>query len=571
MSRELSAAGGQLRSAVDRYARSCSSVRGACLGGSRINNAPELLTSLEKESNDVVLYAQTLEEARTAIQLARSSIPRVGCGNKLPVEILTRIFDLVPSDGSCLVQRDNQRQISSIKYPLYPDSLAHVCSYWRRVAIAHPSLWTHIDIALDHYLNPGLFARAKTYVIRAGHLPLEIHISDPGSERETDRGFEIEDDSLTDEDSIHDPSHDWPDLHDFKIFTSDTVGIKSLELDLTIDHRHREVYYSVLEYFFARCKPGLLAQYIVRCVGSQSVEFRPFIEPVDRPHSLDGALLAVPSEHLEELWLHIPIVRINGLCPHWTSKAYHGLVELYIDAGIPGISESQIINVLESSPKLQVFHFNAHVIEDLVEVDTVFLEDLRDLNLLSGEDSDSGYSRANILPWIDPGTAPLQLSFSGPARGEASDFFGRANVTRFYLIYWQTCRLAGVFKESSRLDILALNGYDSDVQDLSFLLLPGYAKTTKSQIDTLYLLWFTQFDFEEIKAVVEKYSVQKLLIYGGLLTYQAVEGRVICENTRNIKVKLSSITTCPIIEYYPHACLIHQHCDDWIADALINY
>ncbi|CAE6482127.1 unnamed protein product [Rhizoctonia solani] len=515
MSRELSAVGSQLRSAVDRYARLCSSVRDACLGGGGINNTPELLTSLEKESNVVAF----------------------------------------------------QREISSIKYPLYPDSLAHVCSYWRRVAITHPSLWTHIDIVLDHSLNPELFSRAKTYVIRAGQLPLEIHISDPGSERETDRGFAIENDSLTDGDPLHDPSYDWPDLHDFKIFTSDTVAIKSLELDLTIDHRHREIYYSVLEYFFARCKPGFLAQYIVRCVGGESVESRPFIEPADRPHSLDGALLAVSSEHLEELWLHIPIVRVNGLCPHWTSKAYHGLVELYIDVGVPGISETQLIGVLKSSPKLQVLHLKTPVIEDLDEVDTVFLEDLRDLNILSAVDA--GYS-ANFLPWIHPGTAPLQLSFSGPARGEASDFFGRVNVTRFYLIYWQTCRLAGVFKESSRLDILVLNGYESDVQDLSFLLLPGYAKTTKSQIDTLYLLWFIQFGFEEIQAVVEKYSVQKLLIYGGQLTYQAVEGMVICENTRNIKVKLSSITTCPIVEYYPDADLIHQHCDDWIADAILH-
>ncbi|CAE6446054.1 unnamed protein product [Rhizoctonia solani] len=90
---ELSAAGDQLRSALDRYGRACSSARNACLGGGRLNGATEILASLKKESSDITSHIQRLEDARAAIHAARSSIPKVVPITALPAEIVTHAGD----------------------------------------------------------------------------------------------------------------------------------------------------------------------------------------------------------------------------------------------------------------------------------------------------------------------------------------------------------------------------------------------------------------------------------------------------------------------------------------------
>ncbi|KAG8727892.1 hypothetical protein FRC11_012246 [Ceratobasidium sp. 423] len=558
MSQELATAGDYLRSALDRYVRACSSSRDACLGGGRLNSSPDMLKYLEKESDDIVSHIQRLEGARAAVQTARNSIPKVAPITALPTEILARIFQLTLPGQSCLVQRGYGALLSGIEYPLYPDALAHVCSFWRRVAIGSPSLWTHIDIALDDPLNPGLFARAKVYATRTGQLPLEIHISDPGSERERGHVRDVLEGNRA-RSNPHKPSEEWDDWHGFKILPSETIPIKSLEMDLHICGRYGEIYDSVLEYFFAHCKPGVLTKYNVRC-NAGWIEYRPFIEPAETPHSREGALLAIPIHRLDEVWLHISSIRVNALCPHWETKAYHGLVELYIDEGIPEISESQLFNILRSSPKLQVFHLKPFLDEptedeELENVGRIYLEDLRELNLMirGGEE---GTCASRILRQIAPGSKPLQLSLAAVPTEDLVDFCSRANVTRFYI--WCSRRLGPALGQCRRLETLVLNERDLCTQDLTALIdvdddgdgLPSVPVTpSTTQIDTLYLLSYSKFVFEQIQAVVEKYSIQRLVIYCGKLSYHTDKGMIVSENTRNIRAKLSTITACPTIEY----------------------
>ncbi|CAE6455683.1 unnamed protein product [Rhizoctonia solani] len=565
MVQELVAAGDQLCSSLDRYVRACSSTRAACLSGGRLDDSPELRKSLEKQSNDIMSHITKLEDARAAVQAVRSNIPKLTPINDLPVEILARIFHLFLPDQSCLVQRGYTGKITKIKYPLYPDTLAQVCSYWRQIAVASPELWTHIDIVLDHPLNPGLFARAKVYATRAGRLPLEIHISDPGSEREKTQFQATQDGGTTTRGNRSKLSHEWEDLHDFKIFTSDIVPIKTLELDLCIYDRIREIYYSLLEYFFAHCEGGVLTKYIVRRNPGWVISC-PFIEPAETPHSRDGALLAVPIRHLDDVWFRISSIRANALYPHWKSKIYHGLVELYIDKEIPEISESQLVNILRSSPNLQVFHFDAllEAITDHEIIDPVYLEDLRELKLVLRCDSEAT-SASRILQYIAPGSKPLQLSVANAEEWDIANFFSRANVTRFY--GWGVSDMIPILSQCRLLEVLVLNeqdlgtqnlnsvidrSFDSDDSDGGVAITYTSRPSSSTRINTLYLLWYSHFVFEQLQAVVEKHSVQRLIIYYGRLSYQTDEGRVLCNNTRNIRAKLSTITSCPHIEYHPN-------------------
>ncbi|CAE7195472.1 unnamed protein product [Rhizoctonia solani] len=586
MIHELSSAGAQLRSALDRYARACSKAREVCLSGGRLNSNTELITGLKKQSEDIASNIRKLEDARGAINAARNSAQKVAPITALPAEILAHIFYFVLPGESCAAQRNHRGKISKIKYPTHPDTLAHVCSFWRRVALSSPSLWTHIDIALDHSLNPGLFARAKVYAIRAGQLPLEIHISDPGSEREKTRDSAIREGKLKPGQPGYDSFHDWNDLHDFRFLASDTASIQTLEIDMYTHNRLREIYFSVIEYFSACSKPGVLSQYVVRCGNLNWLNLSGvFTEPAETPYSLDGALLSVPNDHLEELWRQIPIMRIGGLCPHWKSKAYQGLVELCIDEGVPAISELQLVTILRSNPKLRIFRLTAPL-ETLIDSDIinpVYLEDLEDLNVMI-RDEDAELYASRILRQIAPGSKPIQLSLTHFSEVSVVDFFSRANVTRLYI--WCSPRMSFLFDQCRHLEILVLSELELDTGDLDTLVRrasdSGVGDTVNSEgeaervfepvsasasrIDRLYLLGYCEFSFEEIRAVVEGYSVQKLFIYDGQLSYPTGEGRTVCENSRNIKAKLTTIPSRPTIEYYPEGCWDGLHDDGCFRD-----
>ncbi|KAH7339970.1 hypothetical protein B0J17DRAFT_657491 [Rhizoctonia solani] len=221
--------------------------------------------------------------------------------------------------------------------------------------------------------------------------------------------------------------------------------------------------------------------------------------------------------------------------------------------------ESQLVNIMRYSPQLQVLHFNIPL-DEIFEDENfgpVYLEDLKELSLMIRDDVQEE-STSRILQRITSGSKPLRTSLVDTP-GEVDGFCSRANVTRLYV--WCPGTLSSILGQSRRLETLFLNGRDSDFHDLSSTLYRASCKSIASsyqptlpcatQIDTLYLLWNSQFVFEQIQVAVEKYSIQKLLIYYRGLSYQTDEGRVVSENTKNIGAKLSTITACPIIEYYP--------------------
>ncbi|KDN37357.1 hypothetical protein RSAG8_10245, partial [Rhizoctonia solani AG-8 WAC10335] len=194
-------------------------------------------------------------------------------------------------------------------------------------------------------------------------------------------------------------------------------------------------------------------------------------------------------------------------------------------------------------------------------------------------------STSHILRWITPGSKPLQLSLVD--LGEVDDFCSRANVSRIYI--WCPGNLTSILKQCRRLETLVLNERYSGTHDLSCILRDdgdsddvdgelGLASRPVpppvTRIDTLYLLWYSEVVFEEIQAAVEKYSIQRLLIYCGSLSYQADVGRILSQNTRNIRAKLSTITACPTVEYHPddypedYTDDESSHPDGWIRESV---
>lgn len=77
--------------------------------------------------------------------------------NRLPTELLSRIFDLASEE-------DNGAIIH----------LSHVCSYWRRTALSSPRAWSKIMADLSLRSGDPKIERTLTYLARSGACPVDV-------------------------------------------------------------------------------------------------------------------------------------------------------------------------------------------------------------------------------------------------------------------------------------------------------------------------------------------------------------------------------------------------------------
>ncbi|KAL5632260.1 hypothetical protein ACGC1H_000308 [Rhizoctonia solani] len=478
----------------------------------------------------------------------------------LPPEILAHIFSLAVFGQPCLIQDcpDPPYLELSHKDNYCPDNISHVCSLWRCIVIRLPSLWPHIDIALNHPLNPRLVARAKVFAARAGRTPLDIHIFDPDIEHaQRLRRFVLEFQGRP----MHSIARMDPDTRNgFQFSPSNPMHIRSLDFNFRLRKGLRSSHMSALEYFLAKCTPGVLTHYSMQIhVRTLSA----FIEPADDPRTLDSVLLAIPSQHFENVWLGTTNLRLNNLCPHWGSKAYHRLVELRIGKRVPTILEAQFVNILRSSPGLRILHIET-IVEDLSapgdSIVPVSLEDLEDLKINDRSELDFT-ACGEILRWIAPGPKPLQLAFNGHPSEGAMLFCTRSNINRFFGEAFTQESLTDMIRRCSHLEILALNAGYFEVKDLHSILCPVDKRNLvgvapKTRVDTLYLVNFLVLPLNDLVDAVEKYSIQQLILRNCSLSYNSEKGVKETNDSQTISRLLSTIDKCSIVEYLGERCLL---------------
>ncbi|KAG8795833.1 hypothetical protein FRC12_008986 [Ceratobasidium sp. 428] len=87
--------------------------------------------------------------------------------NKLPAEILSRVFECVHSQQDCVDNINVDLRLSPLAV------LPSVCASWRQVALDTPPLWTH----LDFFGENGSYStsRITLWLQRARHAPLHLH------------------------------------------------------------------------------------------------------------------------------------------------------------------------------------------------------------------------------------------------------------------------------------------------------------------------------------------------------------------------------------------------------------
>ncbi|KAG8763266.1 hypothetical protein FRC11_004953 [Ceratobasidium sp. 423] len=494
MEQKLKQASSWLGSEPDEYLDACISARHSHPLADRGDDAQTPHLPGDSELRQSMSYRKDLDKAQIAVSAIGNHPANRGVTTikDLPPEIIIHIFHLVVAGQPCLVHHNRYSYEVEIQYPKYLDSLSHICSTWRRIAIDLPSLWSHIDIALDHSLNPGLFERAKIYAARAGLYPLSVHISNTISTREQNRKTYRD---IATRGSIPVFFEDWEDLQDFR-FIASPIKIGHLEVDLSLADGLRDCHFRMLEYFLARCEPGVFTRYTtrLRLISESRPERTPFIDPANASPSDEASTLDLPEPHFEAIWLGASSVRVNGLCPNWASKAYHGLVELCLGKGVPEISEAQLVNILKSSPGLRILHLITNIVHQSphgVLINPVVLGELEELRVIDLWPDDimntSALNPSNLLRWVAPGKKPLKCTLFGFDYLGIPEFCARSNITQLHLELWPGNIPFDMIRQCPGLRVLVLSAFEARNPQLRTILPPVDINSNDSQPQTILL------------------------------------------------------------------------------------
>ncbi|CAE6480182.1 unnamed protein product [Rhizoctonia solani] len=370
---------------------------------------------------------------RAMFAIPNSLAPRCPPINKLPPELLISIFRLIIDGQPRGLLDDNTLET----LPIYPDIFSHVCSRWRQTTLEFPTFWIGIQLSLSASTWKWFLARAKLFVSRTCQLPLDVYV----------------DDNL--QETVH-------EIDNTNFLFNIATRIRSLWFS-TRSRPHPE-HNNVLQTIFLNCTPGTLTEVTLLDVA----DFYPltFIQAFDnRPYGSNNIILSVADNDLDSLWLSVTSLRVGGIYPRWSSKAYHGLVELHLLAWSndpPTISVAELTSVLKSSPGLRILHIDLLVTEaELFSSDTpVRLEHLEILNLGGTEYDDI----EPLIRVIAPGPKALEFSFSDSdsplerlsSNPEVVKFFQRSNIERLHVNYGRYTLFEDAFRLAPRLQVMAL-------------------------------------------------------------------------------------------------------------------
>jgi hypothetical protein len=384
-------------------------------------------TRSEFIETEMRLYSAILlkaERCKAILNKTRNSLPSLVPISSLPNEVLCRIFRFVMDEHPVNVEG----LVDCYESPINSLAISHVCSHWRQVALGWRNLWTDIGVFVKKYNN--LVELGNIFAERSADLPLNIRIIEPF------RGSRVASGPFT---SFFSRIAPRVATFEFKMLPPLRGDLSSYQL-------------SILETNFAEWKPGqctrltIIDRNIMTTSDLKDKYFNTsahwFLLPRDTtvPMNIYGrpARLNIDREHFEDILAQITILELNSVIyPYWTSKAYHGLVELSLMGPrriTTIITISQLADILTSSPSLRTLYFGLEVSVTGVTPQSVHLADLETFLLHSLHHD----TQQAVLKLINPGRKPLQVSMTYDERkhrflpanfeDEFRRFFRRSNI-----------------------------------------------------------------------------------------------------------------------------------------------
>ncbi|CAE6443172.1 unnamed protein product [Rhizoctonia solani] len=446
---ELNEASDLLSSAIDRYMQACATILNYCEIGS--NTAKTLLDCALAEIPKVSAYDEKVQQAKATIWRTRNQSPNLAPINTLPFEIMSYIFWL---SWDCSLSTEHRPN------PFYPSVLLRVCSRWRQITLGSHKLWSHIDVHTNWAPNLTL-RRAKLFASQSAQLPLDLHIKT----------------------GLLSSKHH-KRLVDF--YRSVAPRVQSFEIHHGDDSDpFRDDHQTWLDTLLSGATAGTLTQVCIKSYGLQAIPvFLCTKDSILAAHR--HVRVSITERHLEEILFPVTRLQLKGVYPTWASRAYHGLVELSLEAlrgSEISLKDSELATILQASPGLRVFHFGLGLERGDTVPPPIELNELKSLQLTSYNHS----AQTSVLHMVHPGQVPLELTirvsddvrfvFPSETWDELIDFATRSNITLLHI------EQRDLYKEDSfdplklfplmpQLEALVLDGFSIGQQCTD--LLDGY-------------------------------------------------------------------------------------------------
>ncbi|KAG8743782.1 hypothetical protein FRC10_011411 [Ceratobasidium sp. 414] len=489
------------RVSIENYLAACQLMNVACnTSDTPSNERTKTLLAIDSELSTFAAEETNLRQARDVLVDTRNRSKMVAPVYKLPSEILASIF----SDAAC--HCTHYLIVHELVPPiLNPVSICGVCREWRRIALNHLHLWTHIDLVVSRedsgreYPSPEIWTRLS----HGSSLHVNIRhyrsLNKGGEEAGGDGRF-------TFYDHKHSPAPTVVKLGDF------LLPLMPQLCSLTL------VLCSQMEYL-----PELLLDSWSRCctIGGaktfsvQAKRELPFLNIGG--FDLDPVIASRNKnflQSLERLGFH------NAMPQEWSHWSFGNLISLQLEAGddVWSMTQTELASVLMSCPRLQQLNVNNLDIQYSNEfaLNPVTLNELR---LLDIDAYDVEQTIESVLAIINPGPSalcmtvyiPYHSNFPHPVLGAIQSFVGQHNVTTLHIDYYgDEPYFASQFGPLPRVKTLVLrNCCFSDTAERSN---SGITCTNPSSVGSRPNLWPNLQNLYLHECALEENHLRRLLL-----------------------------------------------------------
>ncbi|KAG8698416.1 hypothetical protein FRC11_014442, partial [Ceratobasidium sp. 423] len=445
----------------------------------------EISDSIIHELDSIISTEKKLRQARAAISVTRNVSSLIAPISSLPGEIMLRIFRLVFGAESYTFAAE----VDVGRLPRQSLAISQVCSRWRQISLGSQHLWSQVDLSSSSQLSGQLVSRGVLFATRAGDIPLDIRL--------VEQLFTI--DKYADY---------FQGLHPFFVAVGSRVG--SWELCFT--KRYFGGYVpDILNECLKHSAPGKLTRFILKFRANADSESdddtvsedssdEAFLRPSDAKR-YDVYVVDLTDPQLEDLLFPVTVLKLDKIFPYWTSKAYHGLVELRLVSWERArdsirIPEQHLAGILRSSPGLRILQFGLEITSTGVSQPPVSLRSLEELHL----QVDGGQSQQTFLRLLLPGSNPMQVfieytltkddpRFPSSSEDEFQCFLRRSNIIQLYLdAHHLRLHLPTFLQLLPDLEILILRHLTLDTVD-SAPVLPSHGTLTHPKLHTVHFLF----------------------------------------------------------------------------------
>ncbi|CAE6351311.1 unnamed protein product [Rhizoctonia solani] len=392
----LRAARRKLESALQAYEDACLTIT-KCSWLGITSDGQTLSEMIETEIESYATFCSKAVRSRAILKRVRNAIPSLVPIYYLPDELLLRIFYSVMHQNLFALENI----IDDYSLPTHILAISQVCSQWRQIALDSRGLWTDIQISTPY----KMLALGETLADRAGELPLDIRIVEPFGGWYFDRRARG---------SI------------ISFFSRVGAQVASFKFDMItpLNENLSRTHMHFLERSLMNLRPGQCTRLTLTDRNSNAGEeledecyetsehwfLLPRSTTIPASNHASTVSLDIDPEHFEDVLAQVTILELNSMVyPYWTSKAYHGLVELSLMGPrrlTTVITIQQLAGIMTSSPYLRVLYFGLEVSLTKVAPRPVHLADLETFLLHSLHHD----TQQAVLNLIDSGPKPLQMS-----------------------------------------------------------------------------------------------------------------------------------------------------------------